>query len=45
MRSEELFEGRSSQLHTELMKLRKRKPEKKIQASTGLIFAFIACNL
>ena len=45
MRSEELFEGRSSQLHTELMKLRKRKPEKKIQAITGLIFAFIACNL
>ena len=45
MRSEELFEGRSSQLHTELMQLRKRKPEKKIQAITGLIFAFIACNL
>ena len=29
MRSEELFEGRSSQLHTELMQLRKRNPEKK----------------
>ena len=34
LRSEELFEGRSSQLYTQLMQLRK-KSLKRIQACTG----------
>ena len=33
--SEELLEGRSSQLYTQLLQLRERNPEKKIQACMG----------